>query len=392
MGYKTYTCPVGKKCGACEWLAVPYPIQLERKREGLQELFKDFDVKVEPVLGMEEPVQYRNKIMAPFVRGPKGQVRFGMYERGTHNIIPCDECLVEHPLGRPILKTIAGLMRKFRIEPYDEDTCRGLLRHVILRIAQSTDEVMVTIVINRKEFPRKKAFVRTLMDRHPEISTVVFNLNTRNTNAVLGPVDSVAYGQGWLEDKLCGCTFRIPSMAFYQTNPQQTEVLYNTAIKLARLQPGERVLDAYCGIGTIGIIAAKQTKAQLIGIESVEDAAKIARENARINHVKNATFIAGDATEVLCQSVADGAFEDAAPDVVFMDPPRAGATEEFLQSVLVANPRAIVYVSCNPATQVRDIAFLGDAYRIKRIVPVDMFPHTKHVETVVLMSRGGSKL
>lgn len=397
MGYKTYTCPVAKKCGACEWLAVPYPIQLERKHEAMQELFGSIDCEVEPVVGMDEPCGYRAKIMAPFVRGRGGYIKFGMYERGTHQIIETPECLVEFPQGHAILQTIAVLARKFHIEPYHEDTGRGLLRHGIVRVARSSGACMVTLVINRKEFPRKKAFVAELRKRHPEIETIVFNVNTRQTNAVLGPTAQVAFGQGWIEDEVCDCRFRIPALAFYQTNPEQTEKLYSTAVDLARIRPGDVVFDAYCGIGTIGIIAAKRAKATLVGVESVPDAVKIARDNARTNKVHNATFVEGDAGEYLAKTAAllssgAGIVQAAerglaVPDVVFMDPPRAGASEEFLQALLTLGPKRVVYVSCNPVTQVRDLEVLGNAYRVKRIVPVDMFPHTKHVECVCLMCK-----
>ena len=376
MGYKTYTCPVGKDCGGCEWLNVPYPIQLERKQAELQELFAAFAVPVQAVLGMDEPCRYRAKIQSPFVRGRRGKPHFGMYERGTHRLVESKECLVEDKAGRPILESIAELAQGFHVEPYDERTGRGLLRHAIVRVGVKTGQIMVVLVVNRKEFSRKKAFVAALRERHPNITTVVFNVNTRKTNAVLGPLNMVAYGQGWIEDEVCGCTFRIPAGAFYQTNPRQTEVLYDKAVELACLREGDVVLDAYCGIGTIGIIAAKRSKCAVIGVESVPEAAEIAADNARINRVKHAEFFAGDAGEFLSAS------EDAL-DVVFMDPPRAGSTEQFLRSVLECAPRRIVYVSCNPKTQVRDLRLLTDAYRIEQIVPVDMFPHTKHVENIV---------
>ena len=224
VGYKTYTCPVGRECGGCEWLSVPYEIQLRRKHEGLVALYEPFGVSVDPVIGMDEPICYRAKIQSPFVRGRRGRPHFGMYERRSHNLIEARECLVEYPEGRRILETIANLAWDYHIAPYNEFTGRGLLRHAVIRVGHATGEVMVTLVVNRKEFPHKKAFVADLRDEHPEIATVVFNVNTRRTNAVLGPLSMTAYGQGWIEDEVCGCTFRIPSSAFYQTNPVQTEV------------------------------------------------------------------------------------------------------------------------------------------------------------------------
>lgn len=380
VGYKTYTCPHAAQCGGCEWLSVPYPIQLSRKRAALGELFAPFGRDVDDIVGMDEPVAYRHKIMTPYAPGKGGKPRHGMYRRGTHDLVGMRTCLVEHKAGRPILESIAELARGFRIPAYDENTGKGLLRHAIVRIGRVTGQVMVTLVVNRKEFPRKRAFVAALRKRHPSIESVSFNVNTRRTNAVLGPLSMTAYGQGWIEDELCGCTFRIPADAFYQTNPAQTERLYQIAIDMARLREGDRVLDAYCGIGTIGIIAARQMRIDLVGVESVESAVCIARENARINRVRNASFVCADAGEHLAKA-------DATFDVVILDPPRAGASEEFLGSLLAATPRRIVYISCNPVTQVRDIERLSSAYRVARLVGVDMFPHTKHLESVALLER-----
>ena len=246
VGYKTYTCPHAAQCGGCEWLSVPYPIQLSRKRAALGELFAPFGRDVNDIVGMDEPVAYRHKIMTPYAPGKGGKPRHGMYRRGTHDLVGMRTCLVEHKAGRPILESIAELAQGFRIPAYDENTGKGLLRHAIVRIGRVTGQVMVTLVVNRKEFPRKRAFVAALRKRHPSIESVSFNVNTRRTNAVLGPLSMTAYGQGWIEDELCGCTFRIPADAFYQTNPAQTERLYQIAIDMARLREGDRVLDAYC--------------------------------------------------------------------------------------------------------------------------------------------------
>lgn len=418
--YKTYTCPQAKDCGGCEWLAVPYPIQLERKKEWLTKLFEPLGIEPQDVLGMDEPLAYRDKVMTPFKPAPRGKLHHGMYKLGTHDIISCPKCLVENPQARPIFDSVAKLCRRFRIPAYNEDTGHGLLRHAIVRCAESTDEVMLTLVINGKEFPHKKEFVRELRAEQPQISTIIFNINTRKTNAVLGNSQNVAYGQGWIQDKLCGQDFRIPSGAFYQTNPRQTRLLYDTAIDLAALKGGENVLDAYCGIGTIGIIAARRSKrdqqravdearkrkydkkvkmakkkgakipkmpprtlakikpVHIVGVETTPAAIKIAEENARINHVNGAEFIEADAGSYLKNSALEF-------DVVFMDPPRAGASQDFIDGLLASRPERIVYVSCNPQTQLRDIELLSEAYEVKMLIPVDMFPHTKHVETVALL-------
>lgn len=384
MGYKTYTCPFARQCGGCEWLAVPYPIQLERKNDMLNGLFEQLGIECERIIGMDEPAHYRAKILSPFAPGKNGKPICGMYARGTHEIVDTSACLVEHKAGRPVLKSIAELAQGFHIPAYNENTGRGLLRHAIVRVSASSGKMMVTLVVNRKEFPRKKAFVQALRNRHPKIETVIFNVNTRQTNAVIGPLNMTAYGQGWLEDTACGCTFRIPADAFYQTNPSQMEVLYEQAVKMAQLQAGMNVLDAYCGIGTIGIVAAKRAKVKLTGVESVASAAVIAQENARLNRIKHAEFVQGDAGDYLAQS--PGGF-----DVVFMDPPRSGATGQFVQSLLAAAPERIVYISCNPKTQVRDTEMLKGAYRVSRLIGVDMFPHTKHVESIAVLTRAGAE-
>lgn len=383
VGYKTYTCPVGRECGGCEWLSVPYEIQLRRKHEGLVALYEPFGVSVDPVIGMDEPVCYRAKIQSPFVRGRRGRPHFGMYERRSHNLIEAHECLVEYPEGRRILETIANLAWDYHIAPYNEFTGRGLLRHAVIRVGHATGEVMVTLVVNRKEFPHKKAFVADLRDEHPEIATVVFNVNTRRTNAVLGPLSMTAYGQGWIEDEVCGCTFRIPSSAFYQTNPVQTEVLYDKAIELAHLGKDDVVLDAYCGIGTIGMVAAKKA-GQVLGVEVNRDAVRDARENAKLNRVKNIRFVCADAGDFMVDMANAGEH----CDVLFMDPPRAGSDTAFLSCALTLAPRRIVYVSCNPETLARDLNFLTKrGYRAEKIQPVDMFPHTDHVECVVRLDK-----
>lgn len=359
---------------------MPYPIQLERKHRALEELFASCDCKVEPVIGMEEPRAYRAKIQSPFARGTRGKPRYGMYAAGSHELVECEHCLVEYAQGRPILETIAQLCQHYHIDAYDESSGRGLLRHAVIRIARADGAAMVTLVVNRKEFPHKKAFVADLRSEHPEIATVVFNVNTRRTNAVLGPLYMTAYGQGWIEDELCGCTFRIPAGAFYQTNPTQTEVLYDTAIEFSGLRRADVLLDAYCGIGTIGVVAARKTGCEVVGVESAEAAVGVAQENARKNHVKHAVFFAEDAGEFLSMS-------EGAPDCLIMDPPRAGASGQFMEALRAAAPERVVYISCNPVTQARDLELLRGSYRVERIVGVDMFPHTKHVECIASLSR-----
>ena len=386
MGYKTYSCPVSRSCGGCEWLAVPYPIQLERKQRAIEELFDDIseDARLLPIIGMDEPLRCRCKVIVPFARGKGGSLRYGLYAKGSHRIIERPDCLVEAEQATPILETIAKLAKSFKIVPYDEDTGRGFLRNVLLRIGHSTGQVLVCLVCAGDQFRSSKAFVRRLREAHPEVDTVVMNVNKRQTNVVLGDTEHVLFGTGWIEDELLGCRFRISASSFFQVNPVQTEKLYSAAVDAAGLDASTTILDAYCGTGTIGIIAASRHGSPLVGVESNAKAIKDARVNAKRNGLEKAKFVTEDAGTFMRKRAADG----RGFDVVFMDPPRAGADEAFLDSLAALSPARVVYISCNPKTQVRDVAHLMKrGYRLETNQPVDMFPHTKHVETVCLLSK-----
>ena len=382
-------CPVASRCGGCEWLAMPYDEQLDRKQNYIEELFADFKCEVDPILGMNEPWGYRNKVQLPFAPGHTDRdgrttARWGIFERGTHHIVPCSACLVEDERARPIIATVANLLPRFNILPYDEKTGTGLLRYVLVRTAHATDQVMVTLVCNGQRIPSAKAFLDKLLERHPEITTVVLNVNRERTSVILGSEETVLMGPGYIEDELCGCRFRISSSSFYQTNPVAAEALYDLAVELAGLHPGDRIGDAYCGTGTIGIVAAKQSGAHLIGVERNADAVKDAEENARLNGIEDAEFITGDAGSVFARMARAG----RSLDVVFMDPPRAGSNQAFLANLSRLGPRRVVYISCEPRTQRHDInALVKNGYRVTRICPVDMFPHTDHVENVILLER-----
>jgi len=383
VGYRTFDCPVKRRCGGCQWLDVPYPLQLKRKQRALDETLGAFHT-VDPIIGMDDPRHYRNKSISPFAPGKGGQVLYGLFAQGTHRIISADDCLVETEQARAVMRTVAGLVKSFKIRPYDEDRREGLLRYVAIRTSHTSGEVMVTLVCAGDMLPSQRSFVNALRKRHPEVSTVVLNVNTRDTNAVMGSEERVLFGRGWIEDSLCGLGFRVSSRSFFQTNPLQTEVLYRSAIEMAGLTGEESVVDAYCGIGTIGLIAAHEGAKEVIGIERNADAVRDAQANARHNRIGNATFVHADAGDHLREMAREGAHVD----VVLMDPPRAGSTPAFLNAVASVRPRRIVYISCNPETQARDIGLLaGRHYHVDRILPVDMFPHTPHVETVCLMSR-----
>ncbi len=375
-------CPVNKKCGGCQYLSKTYKEQLQIKQKNVQKLLKDFG-KVEPILGMEGPYHYRNKVHAVFHRDRKGNVICGTYEAGTHRVVPVEECLIEDEKSQEIIRTIRDLLKSFKIKIYNEDTGYGLLRHVLVRRGFTSGEILVVLVLSSPIMPSKNNFVKALRKVHPEITTVVMNINNKHTSMVLGDRQQVLYGPGFIKDQLCGCTFRISPKSFYQVNPKQTEVLYNTAISFAKLTGKETVLDAYCGIGTIGLAAAKKA-GKVIGIELNPDAVKDARINAKENHYKNAEYIQGDAGKIMVQMA-----EKKQPvDVVFMDPPRAGSDHAFIDSVAKLAPKQVVYISCNPETLARDLKyFKKKGYQTKKIQPVDMFCWCDHCEVICKLVR-----
>ena len=421
-------CKVSHECGACQYIAEPYDAQLAAKDASMKALFTGDEfahIELRPIIGMENPYHYRNKVISPFAPGRRTasgdrngnrnnnrngnrnnsgdrnnsrnsnaarnrgrndarEILTGMYAAGTHKLVNTDGCLLENERAKQVIRTIRQLMAKHNIEPYDEDRHRGFMRHVIVRVGHESSEVLVTLVTNSDEFPASKSFCRALVKKCPFITTVVQNVNTRQTNVILGQEERRLYGPGFILDTLCGLSFRISSQSFYQVNAVQTTVLYEKAIELAALDGTQVVIDAYCGTGTIGLVAAKRGALQVVGVDSVDSAIRDARENARHNGVENARFAVADASAFMRQLAA----EDEVVDVAFMDPPRAGSTPEFLDACARLSPLRIVYISCNPETQVRDLRFLAKRGYVTRIVqPVDMFPHTGHVETVALLSR-----
>ncbi len=382
-------CAVARQCGGCSHIEVPYNEQLVAKDEFVRNLFGCFtDAEIRSILGMDDPNHYRNKVTSPFApgkRGPNGgrEILTGMFAASTHRIIQTDDCLVENEQAQQVVRAVKQIMKKHRIEPYDEDKGTGFMRHAVVRVGHESGEVLVTLVTNDDAFPNSKSFCRELVKRCPFVTTVVQNVNMRQTNVILGQQERKLYGPGFILDTLCGLSFRISSQSFYQVNALQTTVLYDTAIRLADLDGTQTVVDAYCGTGTIGLVAAKRGAARMIGVDSVESAIRDARENARHNGVDNARFVAADAGAFMRASAQAG----DKVDVVFMDPPRAGSTEVFLDALVNLRPDRVVYISCNPETQVRDMQHLvAKGYVLKTVQPVDMFPHTDHVETVALLA------
>lgn len=375
-------CPYHKKCGGCEYSGIPYEEQLQKKEKRVAKLLREFG-KVEPIVGMSYPYYYRNKVHAVYAQKKNGQVICGTYEKDSHRVVDIESCLLEDKQSTAIIRDIRGLLRSFKIKPYNEDTGYGLLRHVLVRHAHATGQVMVVLVIASPILPSKNNFVKALRQIHPEITTVVLNVNGRNTSMVLGDQEKVLYGKGYIVDELLGMRFRISAKSFYQVNPVQTKHLYQGALDMAGLTGKERVLDAYCGTGTIGMIASRDAK-EVTGVELNRDAVRDAITNAKTNQVKNICFVCEDATEYICKAVANKEHFD----VVLMDPPRAGSTKEFVDAVISLEPDRVVYVSCNPETLARDLKWFCRAYRVETIRPYDMFPLTGHVETVVLLSKG----
>lgn len=381
MSEREQLCIAARKCGGCKWINKPYEEQLKAKQRWFQELMKPF-CKPEPVIPMENPLHYRNKVHAVFGEDRKHNVISGCYETGTHRIVPLDSCLIENERADRIIVSIRGLLRSFKIRPYNEDTGYGLLRHVLIRTGHATGQIMVVLVLASPVMPSKNNFVKALLKLHPEITTIVLNVNNRSTSMVLGDREQVIYGKGYIEDVLCGKTFRISPKSFYQVNPVQTERLYGKALEYAAIKGGEVVVDAYCGTGTIGMIAGDRA-GKVIGVELNGDAVRDARINARNNGMKNIQFYQNDAGKFLVEM----AEQQAKVDVVLMDPPRAGSSTEFLDSILRIRPGRVVYVSCNPETLVRDLTYLVKrGYRVKKVVGVDMFPFTDKLEAVCLLT------
>ena len=334
---------------------------------------------------MKTPYHYRNKVQAAFYTDKKGKIISGVYQSGSHHVVGIDSCQTEDVIADKIIVAVRKLLPSFRMTTYNEDTGKGFLRHILVKRGFATNQIMLVLVTGTPVFPSKNNFVKAILKQFPEITTIVQNINPYRTNLVLGDNQKVLYGKGYIEDILCGCKFRISPKSFYQINPVQTEVLYGKAIEFANLKGHETVLDTYCGIGTIGIIAAKNGAGNVIGAELNGDAVRDAIVNARANNLKNIRFYKADAGEFM----REAADEDEKPDVVFMDPPRAGSDRKFLDSLIKMSPKKVVYVSCNPETLARDLAYLtqNSPYKVQKIQPVDMFPHTAHIETVVLLSQ-----
>ena len=371
-------CKICTSCGGCQYQQLNYQAQLEYKTKRVKEaLTRIAKVKanVLPCIGMDNPYNYRNKIQVPFDKDRNGKVKFGFYKENSHIIMPIKECAIEDKRAAPILWDIKLLLEEMNIPVYNEDNGRGILRYVLIRTSYHYEEIMVVLVTSQMNFPGQRKFVNELINRHPEITTIVENVNNRHTNVILGNQEKILYGPGHIKDDILGLTFEISASSFFQVNPIQVEKLYASALNLIDFNKKEIVLDAYSGVGTIGLIAAKNAK-KVISVEINKSAHKNAIENAKRNNVNNIEFICADAGEYISKSDED-------IDILIMDPPRSGSDETFLSTVMDKRIKKIIYISCNPETLARDIQFLTKIYQVDYVQPVDMFPMTAHVETVV---------
>lgn len=378
-------CGICTACGGCQFQQLGYNAQLEYKTKKVKEAFrrnKIENIEVLPCIPMQNPYEYRNKIQVPIGRDPHGHIVSGFYRSGTHKIIPVDKCWIENSKAGKIILELKNLMKEFHYSPYDEDTRTGLIRHVLIRASYHYDEVMVTLVTNKDEFKGKNNFVKEWVKRCPNIKSLIQNINTRDTNVILGEKERCLFGPSVIKDSILGVDFLISSKSFFQVNPIQVEKLYETAIEFANLDKDENVFDAYCGIGTISLCASKYVN-KVVGAEIVKEAIIDAKKNAKLNNIKNANFICGDAGDCLETLINNG----EKFSTVFVDPPRKGLDQKFINKLLELAPSKVVYVSCDPETLARDIALLSSKYNIKKIQPVDMFPMTFHVETVCLLER-----
>ena len=374
-------CPYAKKCSGCQLQNLTCEEQLKMKQVKLISLLGKFG-HVNEIIGMEAPHNYRNKSQSAF--GFKnGRLITGLYQSTTGKITEVKDCMLEDKCTQAIVETIKVLCPSFKIKAYDLNTGSGFLRHVLVRKGFASGEIMVVLVTALGEFKSKRSFVNELLRRHPEITTIVWNINNTNTALMLGEDSEVLYGDGYITDTLCGLSFRISPRSFYQINPVQTEILYSLAKDYAALTGKERVIDAYCGTGTIGLTMADKAK-QIIGVEVNKDAIRDAKVNAQLNGIKNTKFYSADAGAFMSDLAKNG--ESA--DVVITDPPRAGCSMQFLRSLITLSPKRIVYISCNPETLARDLVTLTkNGYKVNKIQGVDMFPHTQHVESVVCLKR-----
>ena len=372
-------CNTYKRCGGCNLRHVKYEETLKMKQNAVQSLVNKTlknKLQVKETVGMENPLHYRNKAQYPIGINKKGEPVIGVFANRTHEVIPIDNCLIQNKKSEEIAKFIIEFIKEKNISIYDEKTGKGLVRHIVTKVGIKTGEIMCVIVINGHKIPNENELVENLKTRYPEIKAIVKNINMKNTNVILGQENINLYGEGYIEDILGEYKFKISPLSFYQVNPVQAEKLYNLGVSMAEITKDDVVFDLYCGIGTISLFMSKFAK-KVYGIEIVEEAVKMAKENAQNNNVSNTEFFAGDVEIVLDDLINNKGIK---ADVVMFDPPRKGLDKKSIDNILNIRPKKIVYISCNPATLIRDLADFENEYDVKTIIPVDMFPFTSHIE------------
>ena len=377
-------CNTYKRCGGCNLRHVKYEETLKMKQNAVQSLVNKTlknKLQVRETVGMENPLHYRNKAQYPIGINKQGEPVIGVFANRTHEVIPIDNCLIQNKKSEEIAKFIIEFIKEKNISIYDEKTGKGLVRHIVTKVGIKTGEIMCVIVINGHKIPNENELVENLKTRYPEIKAIVKNINMKNTNVILGQENINLYGNGYIEDILGEYKFKISPLSFYQVNPVQAEKLYNLGVSMAEITKNDVVFDLYCGIGTISLFMSKFAK-KVYGIEIVEEAVKMAKENAQNNNVSNTEFFAGDVEIVLDDLINNKGLK---ADVVMFDPPRKGLDKKSIDNILNIRPKKIVYISCNPATLIRDLADFENEYDIKTIIPVDMFPFTSHVECVATL-------
>lgn len=380
----TPPCPFYEACGGCQIQHLSYEEQLKMKKSRVAEVLRrigGYNGKIQDIIPSEVPFEYRNKVQFPFGKNEKGELITGLYRAGTHHIIDVDHCMIEQAEADKIVAVVKSMMIEFGYEPYDQKYKKGFLRHVMVRKGYYTNQIMVVLVTGKVNFPEKHQFVDRLIQTFPNIRTIVQNINPEFTDVILGYREHILFGDGFIEDMIAGLTFKIAAKSFYQVNPLQTQKLYEKALEIAMLTKDDVVLDAYSGVGTITLLASRLAK-HVTGVEIIKDAVQNAIENAKVNQIKNVSFIEADASPFMIERAKKG----KTYDVVIVDPPRNGCGETFLNALKTIKPQRFVYVSCEPSSLARDIKFLNDLYEVQYVQPVDMFSQTYHVETCALLT------
>lgn len=378
-------CATYKRCGGCNLRHIKYDETLKIKQNTVQNLVDKTlknKVMVQETVGMENPFHYRNKAQFPLSVNKDGEPILGVFANRTHEVIPTEKCLIQNPKSEEISKFILEFVKKNKITVYDEKTGKGLFRHIVIKVGVKTNQIMCILVINGTNIPKEQELIKELTNKFSEIKTIVKNVNMKNTNVILGEKNISLYGNGYIEDVLGEYKFKISPLSFYQVNPVQAEKLYNLGIRLAEISKQDTVFDLYCGIGTISLFMSRYAK-KVYGIEIVKEAIDMANDNAKLNNAQNTEFYAGDVESVLDKLINK---ENTKADIVVFDPPRKGLDKNSINNILKIKPKKIVYISCNPATLVRDLTEFEKTYNIKTVIPVDMFPFTSHVETITLLT------